>query len=67
MHKPLHKTRDLQTAKQVADALGMSISQVARYGKRLGVAKLPGRTGSYLFTPAEVAQVRELRRAGDRR
>ena len=52
------------TTKQVAEELGLSVSQVARYGQRIQATKLPGKTGSYIFTTDEVDQIRALQ-AGD--
>ncbi len=48
------------TTKQVADLLTLSISQVARYGQRVQATKLPGKTGSYIFTADEVDKIRAL-------
>ena len=56
-----HEARPRQTTKYVAELLDLSVSQVARYGAQLGVEKLPGRTGHYLFTEADIEQIRELR------
>ena len=45
------------TTTQAADALGTSRRQVIRLvdaGRLVPLAKLPGRTGAYLFDPADV-------------
>lgn len=61
MHKYPHMPTPRHTTKEVAELLDLSPSQVARYAGQLGVVKLPGRTGHYLFTTTDIERIRELR------
>lgn len=55
---------DLITTAQAADRLGVSLRTFHRLhaaDEIQHVAKLPGKTGSYLFNPAAVDKLAELR------
>lgn len=62
MHKLAHDGNQLFSCREVADELFLSVSQVSRYASRLGVRKMPGRTGTYLLTSADIKKIDSMRR-----
>lgn len=58
----MHTTPDLLTTAETCDALGgidrSTLTRWVQTGRITPAQKLPGRTGAYLFDPAEVQRVK---------